>query len=104
MEKVRSAGQVVSAQLGGHVSSSTLSAHQMPPAGEPADNVEWVELHDDVKSKTYYWNRRSNETLWQPPVGIEVVWMGKQEEGGGVWYWHRRTRVSTFDLPPLPPE
>ena len=76
----------------------------MPPAGEPVDNVERVELYDNVKSKTYYWNRRSNETLWQPPVGIEVDWMGKQEEGGGVWYWHRRTRVSTFDLPPLPPE
>ena len=27
--------QVVSAQLGGHVSSSTLSAYQMPRAGEP---------------------------------------------------------------------
>ena len=35
--------------------------------------------------------------------GIEVVWIGKQEEGGGVWYWHRRTRVSTFVLPPLLP-
>ena len=66
----------MSAQLGGHVSSSTLSAHQMPRVGEPADSVEWVELYDDVKSK----NRRSKETLWQPPAGIEVVWIGKQEE------------------------
>ena len=32
LEKVRSAGQVVSAKLGGHVSSSTLSAHQMARA------------------------------------------------------------------------
>ena len=31
---MRSAGQVVSAQLGGHVSSSTLSAHQMARAGD----------------------------------------------------------------------
>ena len=69
-KKVRNAGQVVSAQLGGHVSSSTLSAHQMPRAGEHADSVEWVELYDDVKSKTFYWNRRSNETLWQSRLRV----------------------------------
>ena len=94
----------VSAQLGGHVSSSTLSAHQMPRASEPADSDQWVELHDDVKSKTCYWNRRSNVTVRQPPAGIEVVWVCAQDEGGGVRCWHRRTRVSTCDLPPLPPE
>ena len=47
-KKVRSAGQVVSAQLGEHVSSSTLSAHQMARAGEPVDSdgsIEWVKLH-----------------------------------------------------------
>ena len=37
-KKVRSAGQVVSAKLGGHVSSSTLSAHQMARAREPVDS------------------------------------------------------------------
>ena len=26
---------------------------------------------------------------------------GAKDEEGGVWYWHRDTRVSTFDLPPL---
>ena len=44
-KKVRSAGQVVSAQLGEHVSSSTLSAHKMARAGEPVDSDgsdEWV--------------------------------------------------------------
>ena len=34
-KKVRSAGQEVSARLGGHVSSSTLSARQLARAGEP---------------------------------------------------------------------
>ena len=24
--------------------------------------------------------------------------------GGGIWFWHRGTRVSTYELPPLPPE
>ena len=36
---------MVSAQLGGHVSSSTLSAHQMARAGEPVGSDgsdEWV--------------------------------------------------------------
>ena len=37
-KKVRSAGQVVSAQQIEHVSSSTLSAHQMARAGEPVDS------------------------------------------------------------------
>ena len=42
---MRNAGQVVSAKLGLHVSSSTLSAHQMARAGEPVGSVgsdEWV--------------------------------------------------------------
>ena len=55
-KKVRSAGQVVSAQLGGHVSSSTLSAHQMARAGEPVDSdssIEWVKLHVGETDQTY---------------------------------------------------
>ena len=39
---------------------------------------------------------------WQPPPGVKVVWNGERNEEGLVWYWHS-TRVSTFDLPPLPP-
>ena len=38
-------------------------------------------------------------TVWQSPAGVEVVWFGERNEEGGVWYWHRDTRVSTFDLP-----
>ena len=68
MEKVRSARQVVSAQLGGHVSSSTLSAHQMARAGEPVDSdgsIVWVRMHDGDTDQPYYWNRRTCETTWQ---------------------------------------
>ena len=46
-KKVRSAGQMVSAQLGGHVSSSTLSAHQLARAIEPVDSdgsIVWVRM------------------------------------------------------------
>ena len=46
-KKVRSAGQVVSAQLGEHVSSSTLSAHQMARAGKPVNSDGsdvWVQV------------------------------------------------------------
>ena len=42
-------------------------------------------------------------TVWKAPAGVEVVWFGERNEEGGVWYWHRDTRVSTFDFPPLPP-
>ena len=43
--------------------------------------------------------------LWfdSGPPGVKVVWVGERNEEGGVWYWHRDTRVSTIDLPPLPP-
>ena len=68
------------------------------------ESVEWVQLRDEATSRTYFWNRRTRETNWKPPPGIRVVWVGQTTEGGGVWYWHKRTRASTCELPPLPPE
>ena len=94
MEKVRSAGQVVSSQLGGHVSSSTLSAHQMARAGEPVDSdgsIEWVKLHVGETEKTYFWNRRSGAQSWHAPAGVKVVWMGGESDGGMVWYFNQVT-------------
>ena len=67
---------MASAQLGGHVSSSTLSAHQMARAGEPVDSVVsdvWVRLHDGDTDQSYFWNRRTRETTWRAPVGVLVV-------------------------------
>ena len=106
MEKVRSAGQEVSAQLGGHVSSSTLSAHQMARAGEPADSdgsIEWVKLHVGETDQTYTWNRRSGATSWRTPAGVKVVWMGGKSDGGMVWYFNQVTGHTVHALPPLPP-
>ena len=61
-----------------------MSASSWTPAGyeAPSGSDEWVELYDDVKSKTYCWNRRTNSTAWVAPAGVEVVWVGKQEKGG----------------------
>ena len=67
------------------------------------DSTEWVQLSDD-KGRTYFWNRRTRATKWKPPPGIRVVWVGERTEWGGIWCWHRGTRVSTFELPQLPPE
>ena len=67
------------------------------------DSAEWVELYNDT-GRTYFWNRRSNLTVWQPPAGLQVVWVGEKDEDGDVWYWHRCTRASGCSLPPLPPE
>ena len=70
-----SARQVVSAELGGHVSSSTLSAHQMARAGEPGEpadsdgSIEWVKLHVGDTDQSCYWNRRTRETTWRAPGG-----------------------------------
>ena len=105
-KKVRSAGQEVSAQLGGHVSSSALSAHQMARAGEPVDSDVsdvWVLMRPSDISKSYYWNRRTNSTAWDAPASVEVVWVGELTAGGDVWYWNQVTGLATYELPPLPP-
>ena len=93
--------------------SAKVTSHpgsELPPhssswtaAAQLEDSVEWVRLREKHAGKTYFWNRRTNSTVWRDPAGVEVVWYGEKDEVGGVWYWHRDTRVSTFDLPPLPP-
>ena len=92
---MRSAGQEVSARLGGHVSSSTLSARQMARAGEPVDSdgsIVWVKMHVGETDQTYNWNRRTCETIWRAAAGVEVVWMGGRSD------WR-----DGVVLPPLPP-
>ena len=96
-KKVRSAGEV-SADLPRHVSSSTPAAYE---ASNGSD--EWIQLTDD-KFRTYYWNRRSGESVWRSPAGVEVVWVGVQDDDGDFWYRHLLTGVSTYVLPRLPPE
>ena len=41
-------------------------------------SAEWVELCDHVKGKTYFWNRRTRQSVWNPPPGIRVVWVATQ--------------------------
>ena len=84
-------------ELPPHPSSSTVAA-------QLEDSVEWVRLKDDKSGKPYYWNRRSFSTVWQPPPGVEIVWNASKDEKGVLYYWYRGTRVSSYDLPPLPPE
>ena len=68
------------------------------------ESAEWVLFRATATDRPFYWNRCTNATAWKPPPGINVVWVGEKPEGGGVWYWHKGTRASTYDLPPLPPE
>ena len=83
-------------ELPPHPSSST-------PAPQLEVSVEWVRLKDDKSGKPYYWNRRTFSTVWKPPPGVKVVWNSARNEEGDRYFWHSETRVSTFDLPPLPP-
>ena len=76
---------MVSAPLGGHVSSSTLSAHQMARAGEPVDSDVpscGFRMHDGDTHQSYCWNRRTREYSWRPPAGVEVVWVGETSARG----------------------
>ena len=93
-----------SAKLASH-SRSELLPESSPStrAAQLEDFVEWVRLRERHAGKPYYWNRRTNSTVWQAPAGVEVVWYGERDEEEVRYYWHRDTRVSTFDLPPLPP-
>ena len=83
-------------ELPPHPSSSTETA-------QLEGSVEWVRFREKHAGKTYFWNRRTNSAVWRAPTGVDVVWYGEKDEEGGVWYWHRDTRVSTFILPSLPP-
>ena len=72
---------MVSARLGEHVSSSTLSAHQMARAGEPVDSDGsdvWVLVRPPDIGKSYYWNRRTNSTTRVAPAGVEFVWVAEK--------------------------
>ena len=63
-------------------------------------STEWVQLSDGDAGKTNYCNRRTNSTVWKAPAGVEVVWVGSQDERGLRYFWHRVSRVSRYDLPP----
>ena len=98
--------------------SAKLASHsspRVPTSGSPStpaaqlevaplpDSLEWVQLRDGNSGKTYCWNRRTRKSVWKPLPGVKVVWVGELTEEGRVRYWHRDTRVSALDLPPLPP-
>ena len=82
------------------VSSSTPAA-QLEVAPVP-DTIEWVQLSDGNTGKTYFWNRRTHVSSWLAPEGMKVVWIGTRDEEGVLCYC-QETRVSMYDLPPLPP-
>ena len=51
--------------------------------GKPVpESVEWVQLRDP-SGKTYYWNRRTSSTSWNPPASAIVVWVGERNAGEG---------------------
>ena len=98
--------QIKKSAKGASHSGSELLPESSPstPAAQQEGSVEWVRLRERHAGTTFFWNRRTNSTVWRAPAGVEVVWFGEKDEEGAVYYWHRDTRISTFDLPPLPPE
>ena len=98
---------MVSARLGEHVSSSTLSAHQMARAGEPVDSDGsdvWVRVrpprHRQVLllEQTYQLDHQSR-------AGGCRGCLGRGEAGMRecvVWNWNQVTGLTAHKLPPLP--
>ena len=88
-------------------SSSSWSCSWFPPRTEfcyVSSGLHRVVELSDANGRPYFWNRRSQATVWKTPPGVQVVWVGVKDEEGGTWYWHRRTHVTGYSLPPLPPE
>ena len=48
-------------------------------AAQLEGSVEWVRLRERHAGKTFFWNRRTNSTVWRAPAGVEVVWFGERE-------------------------
>ena len=87
-EKSARAAASPSAELPREVSSWILAAY-----GETIGSDEWVQFSRSCKP--FYWNRRSHETLWSPPEGVKVVWIGEQTAAGGFGTGTRK-RVSVL--------
>ena len=78
------------AKVASHSGSELLpESSPSTPAAQLEVSVEWVRLRQRHAGKTYFWNRRTESTVWQAPAGVEVVWYGERDEEGGIWYWHR---------------
>ena len=84
------AGQV-GARVPAHSSSWTPAAYEVP-----SGSVEWVELFDDDKSKTYL--------LLEQTYPTDRLAAASGYRGRLGWYSLAQGRVSTYDLPPLPPD
>ena len=66
----------------------------MARAGEAVNSdgsIEWVKLHVGETDQTYCWNRRTRETTWRAPPGVEVLWMGGKRYRGMLWYFDQVT-------------
>ena len=84
-----------SARVHAHSSSSTPAAYV-----EPMESSEWVQLSDDATSRTYFWNRRTRLSSWhQGRLGRN----SGMRRGSSTTGTRLLTRVSVYDLPPLPP-
>ena len=77
-----------------HKKSAKLTSHsgsELLPESSPSsraaqleDSVEWVRLREKHAGKTYFWNRRTNSTVWRAPAGVEVVCFGERNEERGL--------------------
>ena len=79
----------------------------MARAGELVDSdgsIVWVRMHDGDTGQSYYSTRRTRETTWRAPVGVEVVWVGELSAQKVLWYWNQVTGLTAHNgFPRLPP-
>ena len=64
----------------------------IPPCLFLGRGREWEELLHAESGLPYYFNRITNETVWERPVGFEKVmgdWIEKMDEEGKLFYVNR---------------
>ena len=85
-ERADEPGKGVSSTFPQSKKSAKVAPHsgsELPPhssswtaAAQLEDSVEWVRLREKYAGKTYFWNRRTNSTVWRAPAGVEVFFYG----------------------------
>lgn len=76
------------------------SARLRPMQIAAAESEEWVEFPSVDDRPTFYWNRRTGESVWQKPAYVQPAFQGFPHRDKA-YFRCVRTLVTMWELPPL---
>lgn len=95
MDAVEKALQVITA-----LRCSGWSARLRPMQIAAAESEEWVEFPSVDDRPTFYWNRRTEESVWQKPTYVQPAFQGFPHKDKA-YFRCVRTLETMWELPPL---